>query len=79
MSTIALTCNPILHQRTKHIEIDFHFVCERVVKKLLQVQFVSSNDQFADILPKGLSAPLFHKHCFNLKLQFSAVKLKGGF
>ncbi|KAM2695500.1 hypothetical protein EV1_039988 [Malus domestica] len=50
LSTIALAYNPVMHQRTKHIEVDVHFIRERVAKKLLQVQFVSSNDQFADIL-----------------------------
>ncbi|CAN6549657.1 unnamed protein product [Malus baccata var. baccata] len=68
LSAIALSFNPVQHQRTKHIEIDVHFVRERIAKKTLMVQFVSSREQFADILTKGLSAPLFRSHCFNLML-----------
>ncbi|KAM0988058.1 hypothetical protein ACFX13_012282 [Malus domestica] len=68
LSAIALSFNPVQHQWTKHIEINVHFVRERVAKKTLLVQFVSSREQFADILTKCLSAPLFHSHCFNLML-----------
>ncbi|KAM1767634.1 hypothetical protein ACFX12_045703 [Malus domestica] len=78
LSAITLTCNPIQHQRTKHIEVDVHFVRERVAKQQLHVHFVSSNEQFVDILTKGLSAPLFQTHCANLRLNFSAPELEGG-
>ncbi|XP_050154870.1 uncharacterized mitochondrial protein AtMg00810-like [Malus sylvestris] len=78
MSTIALTCNLVLHQRTKHIEVDIHFVQERVNKKLLTVQFVLSADQYADILTKGLSAPLYQTHCHNLSLAVFATEFEGG-
>ncbi|KAI5312034.1 hypothetical protein L3X38_041207 [Prunus dulcis] len=62
LSAIALSFNPVQHQKTKHIEIDVHFVCKRVSLKQLSVQFVSSQEQFADILTKGLSGPLFRTH-----------------
>ncbi|KAL5727461.1 hypothetical protein ACHQM5_000656 [Ranunculus cassubicifolius] len=54
-----LTANPIFHARTKHIEIDYHFVRERVALKQLQVRFISSKDQLADIFTKGLGSPCF--------------------
>ncbi|KAM1010062.1 hypothetical protein TB1_044704 [Malus domestica] len=78
LSAIALAYNPIMHQRTKHIEVDVHFVRERVAKKLLQVQFVSSTEQFADILTKGLSAPLFQTHCYNLSIGKLPSEIEGG-
>ncbi|KAM2114477.1 hypothetical protein ACFX1Q_023013 [Malus domestica] len=41
---IALSLNPVQHQRTKHVEVDVHFVRERIAKKKLLVQFVNSRE-----------------------------------
>ena len=78
LSTIALSFNPVQHQRTKHIEIDVHFVRERVANNQLLVQFVSSKEQFADIFTKGLGTVLFQFHCNNLMLRLSKQEIEGG-
>ena len=78
LSGIALSFNPIQHQQTKHIEIDVHFFYERVAKDQLIVQFVSSNEQFADILTKGLGSPLFLVHFHNLQLGLFKLDIEGG-
>lgn len=44
MSTLHLALNPVLHARTKHVELDYHFVCERVLTKKLLLRFASSVD-----------------------------------
>ena len=59
MSTVALTQNPVLHTRTKHMELDIFFVREKVLAKTLFVSHVPSLDQRADILTKPLSPTRF--------------------
>jgi hypothetical protein len=60
--------NLVFHARTKHIEVYYHFVRERVSRKLLEVDFVSSKDQVGD----GFTKPLpvwkleYFKHNLNL-------------
>jgi hypothetical protein len=43
-----LASNPVFYGRAKHINIDYHFVREKVVKGLLQIDYVPSGDQIAD-------------------------------
>ena len=49
-----MTTNPVHHRQTKHIEIDIHFVCEKVALGEARVLHVSPSHQFADIMTKGL-------------------------
>jgi hypothetical protein len=49
-----LSANPVFHARTKHKEVDYHFVRERVIQKLLEIEFVSSQDQVADEFTKSI-------------------------
>lgn len=56
---IALAKNPINHQRSKHIDIRYHFVRDEVVKKKLTILYVPSVDNIADIFTKALSKVKF--------------------
>nr|GEX12564.1 ribonuclease H-like domain-containing protein [Tanacetum cinerariifolium] len=54
VSTIYLSANPVQHQRTKHIEIDIHFVRDMVQTGHIRVLHVPSRYQYAYIFTKGL-------------------------
>ncbi|GJW26610.1 ribonuclease H-like domain-containing protein [Tanacetum coccineum] len=59
VSAVYLSCNPVQHQHTKHIEIDLHFVRDLVVAGQVRVLHMPSRYQFADIFTKGLPSTLF--------------------
>nr|KYP70472.1 Retrovirus-related Pol polyprotein from transposon TNT 1-94 [Cajanus cajan] len=59
MSVIYLASNPIQHERSKHIDIDHHFIRKLVTKKKLKVLHIRRQHQIADFFTKALPAPMF--------------------
>ncbi|KAJ8773456.1 hypothetical protein K2173_004286 [Erythroxylum novogranatense] len=60
-SAISIAHNPIQHDRTKHIEVDRHFIKEKLDSGLICTPFISTSDQLADMLTKGLSGATFQR------------------
>ena len=69
MGAKYLSANPVFHARTKHIEVDYHFVRERVARRLLDIEHVSTRDQVADGFTKPLVARQLELFKGNLNLE----------
>nr|GFC07899.1 retrovirus-related Pol polyprotein from transposon TNT 1-94 [Tanacetum cinerariifolium] len=56
---IAISCNPVQHSRTKHIDVRYHFINEKVEKGIVELFFVKMEYQLADLFTKALPVERF--------------------
>jgi hypothetical protein len=54
ISAISISKNPVMHSKTKHIPIKFHFLRDQVMSKVIKVEYVGTKDQIADAFTKYL-------------------------
>lgn len=78
ISSVYLANNPVKHQRTKHVELDIHFVREKVAIGEVKVFHVPSSLQYADIFTKGLPTTLFQEFRSSLTVRKPDASTEGG-
>jgi hypothetical protein len=69
-----LSGNPVFLAHTKHIEVDYHFVRERVARKQLEIRFISTSDQVAIGFMKALLLQKFTDFQHNLNLRWLGLR-----
>jgi hypothetical protein len=72
-SAIRLAENPVFHARTKHVEVHYHFVREKVLQEEIEMRQIRTEDQIADLFTKGLSIGKFEK----FRCQLNVVQRMG--
>lgn len=67
-AAIDIANNPVQHDRTKHVEVDRHFIKEKLDRGVVCIPYVTSASQIADVLTKGLPEKPFSVFCTNMGL-----------
>ncbi|KAK2997760.1 hypothetical protein RJ639_024907 [Escallonia herrerae] len=66
LSAKRLAENPVFHARTKHVEVHYHFIREKVLQEEIELEHVRTKNQVADLLTKSLSENKFQSFCRQL-------------
>ena len=60
-AAISIAHNPILHDRTTHVEVDKHYIKEKIENGQICMNYIPTGEQLADVLTKGLPKKQFEK------------------
>jgi len=76
-TTISISKNPIQYDRTNHVEVDRHFIKEKIEDSSVELPFVRSEDQLADILTKAVTGRTFTRVLSKLSISDLTTHLEG--
>ena len=74
---ISMSEHPVQHYRTKHVEVDRHFIKEKLEDELIELPFVKSEDQLANILTKAVNDKIFNITSCKLGIGDTTPQLEG--
>ncbi|KAL4562996.1 hypothetical protein LXL04_027027 [Taraxacum kok-saghyz] len=76
-AAISISENPIQHDRTKHVEVDRHFIKETIENRIVELPCIRSEDQLADILTKAVTGMIFESVLRKLSIEDPTAQLEG--
>ena len=76
-TALHIAHNPVLHNRTKHIEVDHHFTLEKVIEGIIQLTYLPTSSQLADVLTKVLFSQHFQDLLSKLGMFNNLSSLRG--
>ena len=78
MSVVLLVANPILHSKSKHFELDLHFVRDQIAQGHVQVSHIPAHAQVADVLTQPVLSTFFHNFQDKLRIvNCQSLSLRG--
>ncbi|XP_050141131.1 uncharacterized mitochondrial protein AtMg00810-like [Malus sylvestris] len=77
VSALSLAKNPLFHACTKHVELDYHYIREKVLVREVSVHYICTQQQIADICTKALAKDQFHSLINKLSLRTPQLSLRG--